>query len=150
MLDDAFRELRSDAFDEPGAEVALDALDRRGQDRRVVLDVKLPAVLRVRAPASAHPQRLAGLGTEQRADDGEQVGGAAPGVHARDRVTGLLVGVSNAFEYAFEHGEMEVWALALSLRILSRRHGRSLSGGYDRPARNMRVPGRGCGQRIER
>ncbi len=54
MLDYPFGEFRPDSLDKPRTEIAADALDRRRQYGRVVLDVELPAELRVRAPAPAH------------------------------------------------------------------------------------------------
>lgn len=70
---DAVGEDRADALDQAGAEVAADALDGGGQDGRVVLHRELLAVLRVGAPPALHPERLAHLGAEERAHDGEQI-----------------------------------------------------------------------------
>ena len=77
-----------------------------GQDGRVVLHRELLAVLRVGAPAALHPQRLARLRAEQRADDGEEVAAAAAGVDAGDRVAVLLVGVRDPLEDPFEHRQL--------------------------------------------
>lgn len=75
---DAVGHDRPDALDQARSEVAADALDGRREDRRVVVDLELLAELRVRGPTPLHPQGLAGLGTEERADDGEQVPAPRP------------------------------------------------------------------------
>ena len=85
VLDDPVGDPRADALDQARAEIAADALDGGGKDGGVVLDGELLAVLGMGAPAALHPQRLAGLGAEQRADDGEQIATAA-GVDPGDRV----------------------------------------------------------------
>ena len=53
MVDDLLRQFRADPFDQPGAEVAADALPGGRQHGRVVLDVELPAVLRMDPPPAA-------------------------------------------------------------------------------------------------
>ena len=121
MGHDLVREHRADALDQAGAQVAADALDRRGQDRRVVVDVELLAVLRVRAPVAAHADGLARLGAEQRADDRDQV--AAAGVDLGDGVAVVLVGVRDPFQDRFEdvHAANLHRASAHDLHNLSRR-----------------------------
>jgi len=102
VLRDAVGEDRADALDQTGAEIAPDALDRRREDGRVVLDGELLAVLRVRAPAALHPQRLPDLRAEERPDDREEVAGAPAGVYPRDGVAVVLVRVRDALQHAFE------------------------------------------------
>jgi hypothetical protein len=102
VLDDPLGDLRTDALDESGAEIAAYALDGGGQDGRVVLGHELLAVLRMGAPTPLQAQRLTGLGAEQRADDGEQIPGAPTGVDAGHRVTGLLIGIRDPLEHPFD------------------------------------------------
>lgn len=106
VLHDAVGDAGADALDQARAEVAPDALDSGGQDRRVVLHGELLAVLRVRAPAALHPQRLARLRAEQRADHREEIATAAPGVDPGDRVAVLLVGVRDPLQDPFDHREI--------------------------------------------
>jgi hypothetical protein len=106
VLHDPLGDPRADALDQAGAQVAPDALHGGRQHRRVVLHGELAAVLRVRAPAALHPQRLPHLRAQQRADDGEQLA-AASGVDAGDRVAVFLVGVGDALEDPLEHGGLE-------------------------------------------
>ena len=97
VVDDPLGDLRADALDQPGAEVAADALDGGRQHGGVGLDLELLAVLGMGGPAALHPQGLAGLGAQQRADDGEQVAGPVGG-DPGDGVAGLLVGVRDPLQ----------------------------------------------------
>ncbi len=64
-------------------------------------------------PTALHPERLAHLGAEKCAHDGEQVAGAAAGVHSRDRVPVLLVGVRDALEHALDNRQLHLPVLRL-------------------------------------
>ena len=106
VVHDLLGQLRADALDQPGAEVAQDALHRGGQHGGVVLDVELPAVLRVGAPPAAQPQRLAGLGAQQRPDHGDQVTPAA-GIDLRDGVAVVFVGIGDPFQRRLQSGQRD-------------------------------------------
>ncbi len=105
VLGDAVGEDRPDALDQPGPQIAPDALDGGRQHGRVVLDVELLAVLRMRPPAALHPEGFTDLGTEQRADHREEIPGTSSGVDPGHRVPVLLIGVRDPLQHAFDHGK---------------------------------------------
>lgn len=102
VLDDAFREDRTNALNQAGAEVALDALDRGWQHRGVGLDLKLLAELGMAGPPADQAQAFPWLRAKQRAHDGDEVAAAVSG-HPGDGVAGFLVDVRQPLENRLQH-----------------------------------------------
>src|SRR6266536_3549531 len=73
VVDDPLRHPGADALDQPGAEVAADALDGGREHGGVAVHLELAAVHSVVPPAPFHAQVLTWLRAGQWADHGEQV-----------------------------------------------------------------------------
>ena len=102
VLDHALGHHRADALDQPGPQIPLDALDGRGQHGGVGEHLELLAVPGMRDPSAAHPQGLAHLRAQQRADHRQQVR-TTPGIDPGGRVPGLRVSVGDSLQGALEN-----------------------------------------------
>src|SRR2546421_7069715 len=102
MLDDLLRQSRTNALDQPRAQVPADALHGRGQHGDVVLDVELPPELRMRTPPAPHPQRLTRLRSQQRSDHGDQIPTMSR-VNPSDGVARVGVGERDPLQSRLQH-----------------------------------------------
>ena len=98
VRDDAPRDGRADAGDEPAAEVALQAGQAGGHHRPHLGDLELPAVARVLHPVAEQLHSLAGREERHHADDSH--GRAIIRFELGHRVAGLVVAVGQAADRA--------------------------------------------------
>ena len=94
---------RADPLDQPGPQVGADALDRGRQHGRIGVDLELPAIGGVAAPASGQAQALPDLGAQQRPCHRQQIRAGPLGGHPGDGATGVLVDVGDPFQHRLQH-----------------------------------------------
>ena len=121
-LDDAPRELGPDALDEARAEVAADAVLRRGRDLGVARDAELLAEARRRLVAALHAQRRARGHAQQAAHDGHDRA-AALDLEARHGERALAAREDDAVDCALERLLVTLaWPLARLGRAFEQIH----------------------------
>ncbi len=111
-LDDAPRELGADALDQPRAEVAANAVQRRGRDLGVARHPKLGAEAHGVLEAADHAQRRTDRHARQAADDGDHLAARAR-LQACDGEVAFAAGEDDALDGALE-GFLAGFALAVA------------------------------------
>jgi len=97
----ALRHHLADAADEAGAQVPLDADERRGRDGHEAVDAELLAIAAVVHPRAVEPHALAGLDAEEVPDGSDGLAPAGNG-QAHDAPRRRFVDVDDVLENAFE------------------------------------------------